>query len=117
MSNAVLVSASSAPVQLLGAKGECMNRAKRAVPDDEILPEYDFSGGVRGKYYQRYLEGTNIVVLAPDVADAFPNAEAVNEALRLLVRLAKKKARPTRKPASRAKRHNPPLQPTGSARG
>lgn len=94
-----------------------MNRAKKTVADDDMLPEYDFSGGVRGKYYQRYQEGTNIVVLAPDVADAFPNAEAVNEALRLLVKLARERARPTGKPPSRAKRHNQPLQPTGSARG
>ena len=60
--------------------------------DDELRAEYDFSqieGGVRGKYAQRYREGTNLVLLAPDVAQAFPTDEAVNEALRLLVKLAK----------------------------
>jgi hypothetical protein len=60
--------------------------------DDELRPEYDFTqleGGVRGKYVERYREGTNLVLLAPDVAQAFPTAEAVNEALRLLIRLAK----------------------------
>ena len=60
--------------------------------DDELLPEYDFfqlNGGVRGKYAQRYQEGTNLVLLAPDVVEAFPNEESVNEALRLLIKIAK----------------------------
>jgi hypothetical protein len=51
-------------------------------------PEYDFSqmkGGVRGKYVERYREGTNLVLLDPDVAAAFPDAKAVNDALRLLM--------------------------------
>jgi len=48
--------------------------------------EYDFSGRVRGKYAQAYREGTNLVLLDPDVAEAFPDAVAVNQALRLLVR-------------------------------
>ena len=56
--------------------------------ENEMLPEYDFSGGERGKYAKRYASGTNVVVLAPDVAAAFPNAEAVNEALRALVKIA-----------------------------
>ena len=61
--------------------------------DDELRPEYDLSqlleGGVRGKYADRYREGTNLVLLAPDVAEVFPNEEAVNEALRLVTQLAK----------------------------
>ena len=60
---------------------------------DELRAEYDFSqvsGGVRGKYAKRYQQGTNLVPLAPDVAAAFPSAKAVNEALRLLMELAKK---------------------------
>ncbi len=56
----------------------------------EMLPEYDFTNGVRGKYAARYAEGTNVVLLAPDVAAAFPNAEAVNEALQGLIALAHK---------------------------
>ena len=52
---------------------------------DDLLPEYDFSGGVRGKYAARMAEGTNIVVIAPDLAKLFPNSEAVNKALRDLV--------------------------------
>jgi len=55
--------------------------------DDDLLPEYDFSQmkGVRGKYVERYREGTNLVLLDPDVAAAFPDAKAVNDALRQLI--------------------------------
>jgi hypothetical protein len=56
--------------------------------EDDLQPEYDFSqmeGGVRGKYVERYREGTNLVLLDPDVAAAFPDAKAVNDALRLLL--------------------------------
>ena len=60
---------------------------------DELRSEYDLStllnGGVRGKYAAQYQEGTNLVLLAPDVAAAFPSAEAVNEALRLVLRIAR----------------------------
>ena len=55
----------------------------------EMLPEYDFAGGVRGKYAERYAAGSNVVVLAPDVAAAFPTEQSVNEALRLLMRVAR----------------------------
>jgi hypothetical protein len=51
---------------------------KAAEKNNEMLREYDFSGGVRGKYAQRYARGSNVVVLEPDVAKVFPNAEAVN---------------------------------------
>jgi hypothetical protein len=57
--------------------------------DDDMLPEYDFSGAVRGKYYERYRQGTNVVLLEPDVAQAFKSSEAVNRALRLLLDLAR----------------------------
>jgi hypothetical protein len=56
--------------------------------EDDLRPEYDFSqmkGGVRGKYAERYREGTNLVLLDPDVAAAFPDAKAVNDALRQLL--------------------------------
>ena len=58
-----------------------------------MLGEYDFSKGVRGKYAKRYAKGTNVVVLDPDVAKVFPSAEAVNDALRTLAEIAKKKAK------------------------
>jgi hypothetical protein len=56
---------------------------------DEMRPEYDFSGAVRGKYYERYRAGTNIVVLEPDVAEVFSTSQAVNEALRVLIKAAR----------------------------
>lgn len=60
--------------------------------DDELRPEYDLQkllkGGVRGKYVESYNAGTNVVMLEPDVAEAFPNEAAVNEALRLAIHLA-----------------------------
>jgi hypothetical protein len=56
--------------------------------DPDLLDEYDFSGGIRGKYADRYAAGSNIVVLAPDVAPMFPDSDAVNDALRALIRIA-----------------------------
>ncbi len=59
--------------------------------DDQLRPNYDLSsltGGVRGKYVDQYRQGTNLVLLDPDIAKAFPTDESVNEALRLLLRLA-----------------------------
>jgi hypothetical protein len=58
--------------------------------DPDMLDEYDFTDGVRGKYFEQYRSGTNIVVLDPDVADVFPDSASVNEALRLLIKLAHK---------------------------
>jgi hypothetical protein len=57
----------------------------KADDDEEMLPEYDLTGGVRGKYLDRYRQGTNVVLLEPDVAAKFPTSESVNEALRRLV--------------------------------
>jgi hypothetical protein len=57
--------------------------------DDEMRPEYDFSGGVRGKHHEAYRGGTNVVFLEPDVAKVFTDSASVNRILRLLVRLAK----------------------------
>jgi hypothetical protein len=62
-----------------------MKKPTKRKTRDELRPEYDFSRGVRGKYAKRYAEGTNVVVLAPDVAKAFPNSDAVNQALRGLM--------------------------------
>ncbi len=58
--------------------------------EDDLRPEYDFdfSKAVRGKYYKQYIESTNVVVLDPDVAAAFQNSEAVNQALRAMLRFA-----------------------------
>ena len=71
-----------------------MKKKRKSEMDDELRPEYDLhellKGGVREKYAERYRTGTNLVLLAPDVAEAFANnAEAVNEALRLGIQLTK----------------------------
>jgi hypothetical protein len=82
--------------------------SKRRAPNDpDMLPEYDFSKGVRGKYYQRFMRSTNVVVLDPDVAEAFPNSEAVNGALRVLVAVARW-AKPIHRVGSTRKRPNGP---------
>ena len=53
--------------------------------NSDMRDEYDFSKGVRGKYAERFKGGTNLVLLDPDVAKAFPNAKSVNDALRRLI--------------------------------
>jgi len=64
---------------------------KKSRNDPDMLDEYDFSGGVRGKYAKRYAEGANVVVIDPDVAEYFPDHDAVNNALRSLVAIIKAK--------------------------
>jgi len=58
--------------------------------DPDMLDDYDFSQGVRGKYVQRFAQGSNVVVLSPDIAAIFPDSESVNNALRMLVEIAGK---------------------------
>ena len=65
--------------------------AKRARTAVAMRPEYDFSQGVRGKYAARFAEGTNLVLLAPDVAAEFPTATAVNKALREVIKSRSKR--------------------------
>lgn len=69
-----------------------MRRSAKRTRDD-LRPEYDISalkGGVRGKYYKSAVAGTNLVLLEPDVARAFPNAKSVNQTLRRVAGLTKK---------------------------
>jgi hypothetical protein len=70
-----------------------MSKAEQDDRDLEMREEYDFSGGVRGKYADRFSEGSTIVVLEPDVAAVFSDAEAVNEALRGLIQQGSKGTR------------------------
>jgi hypothetical protein len=73
-----------------------MNKNKTERLEDEMRPEYNFSqlkGRVRGKYVERYRAGTNLVLLESDVQAAFPDAEAVNEALRMLLKVARRQVR------------------------
>ncbi|HEV7427544.1 MAG TPA: hypothetical protein VGQ46_14370 [Thermoanaerobaculia bacterium] len=77
------------------------NMAGKTKQNDEMRSHYDFSGGVRGKYAARYAEGTNVVVLAPDVAEVFHDSIAVNEALRTFVRMSAKTVRAKPAPKKR----------------
>ena len=61
-----------------------MKKATSKTAEPAMREDYDFTGGVRGKYARRYVQGTNVVMLEPDVAKAFPSAAAVNESLRAL---------------------------------
>ena len=80
----------------------------KEIDKDELRPEYkraDFPGGfVRGKYAERLKESSNIVVLRPEGAQAFPNEEAVNDALLSLIDIAQKTIRPTRRSTGSAKK-------------
>lgn len=67
-----------------------MKKANNDDKDADILKEYEFSKGIRGKYAERYAEGTNIVILSPDVAEYFSDSESVNSALRVLIEIAKR---------------------------
>ena len=69
-------------------------RSAQGDEDPDMLPEYDFRDGVVGKYAERYAAGSNVAVLEPDVARAFPTSEAVNRALRSLMKRRKKKEQP-----------------------
>lgn len=67
-----------------------MKKQKAKTPDPEMRKEYDFSNGVRGKYAKRFAQGTNIVVLDPEVARVFPDSESVNRILRELSEVLKR---------------------------
>jgi len=94
-----------------------MNQYVHQNDNDEIRPEYDFSHGVRGKHYEAYRAGTNVVFLDPDVAQAFADSASVNQALRLLIQLARtstplgiqpgKAVQPTSRAPRRAKKPKP----------
>ena len=63
-----------------------MKKASNKPSRKQMRNEYDFSQGERGKYARRYTQGTNVVVLEPDVAKAFPNSKVVNVSLRAIIR-------------------------------
>ena len=89
-------SASGARASRLAARENFMKRVEPETVDDELRPEYDLStlkGRVRGKYVERYREGTNIVLLEPEVSEVFPDSASVNAALKLLIDLARKEVR------------------------
>ena len=90
-----------------------MKKGKAAAHDRDMLPEYDFSGAVRGKYYERFQRNSNVVVLDSDVAEAFPNSASVNAALRTLAKVARKSV--PRRVSTSTKRPNKRMQLTRSA--
>ena len=93
-----------------------MNPRRSRSDEDEILPEYDFTDAVRGKYYERYRQGTNVVLLDPDVAAVFRDSAAVNDMLRRLVSLAEAKVAAQKSHGSQRRRPNKPLQPPSRTR-
>lgn len=72
-----------------------MNKVRLRRRGEDMLPEYDFSKGVRGKYSNRFAKGTIMVVLDPDVAELFPDPKSVNDALRALGHIIRERARKT----------------------
>jgi hypothetical protein len=91
-----------------------MSPKPNSAADDDLRAEYDFRGGVRGKYFERYQQGTNVVLLDPDVAAVFRDRAAVNDALRAFVAVADAKVAASARAA--ATRYNKPLQPTSRAK-
>ncbi|HEX6986057.1 MAG TPA: hypothetical protein VF170_11815 [Planctomycetaceae bacterium] len=70
-----------------------MKKGSRRTRDPDLLPEYDFTKGERGRHAARFAEGTNVVVLSSDVAEFFPDSDSVNDALRALIRIARRPKR------------------------
>ena len=100
-----------------------MNQHVHQNDNDEMRPEYDFSHGVRGKHYAAYRAGTNVVFLDPDVARAFADSASVNQALRLLLQLARttvpfeNQPHKTAQPTNRAPRRGEKSKPVRATRG
>ena len=68
-----------------------MSQDSKPAGKDEMQGEYDIRGGVRGKYYERFRQGTNVVLLEADVATVFRDSDSVNQALQMLIDLARKR--------------------------
>lgn len=92
-----------------------MSQVNKSGSRDDMRPEYDIRGGVRGKYYERYRAGTNVVLLERDVAAVFRDSDSVNRALRLLVNVAQASAAPDQGPGP-TKRSTRPRPRTSSAK-
>lgn len=81
----------------------------KKVKSNELRPEYrreDLGPGIRGKHFKAYQSGTNLVLLSPDVAKAFPTEDAVNDALRSLIEVAQRSVGPKKRPSRQVKEHN-----------
>ena len=73
------------------SKSSRTKKVSRRVSNDEMLPEYNFSNAVRNKYAERYAEGTNLVLLEPDLAEQFPDSKSVSRALRAYLKSKSKR--------------------------
>jgi thymidylate kinase len=73
-----------------------MKKASKSKHEPEMQKEYDFSRGVRGKYHKRFMASSNVVVIDAELSKIFPDSKSVNLALRSLVSVAKKSAKPTK---------------------
>jgi hypothetical protein len=81
-----IIFVSLVPGWQLVVKRRPMRKMKNKSQKKEMLTEYEFASGVRGKYVARYGEGTNIVLIEPDLAKVFPDSRSVNKALRQIVK-------------------------------
>jgi hypothetical protein len=94
-----------------------LNSQNRFVDDDDNLPEYDFSQGVRGKHYRAYQAGTDVVFLDPDAAKVFSDSASVNQALRRVLRLTENavptKGRPNKAPQATSRSPRKGKKPAG----
>jgi len=70
-----------------------MKKDSKSHSQPEMLEEYDFSAGVRGKYASRYAQGSNVVILDPDVAEVFSDSKSVNQALRALAEIIRQQSK------------------------
>ncbi len=78
-----------------------MKKVSKSQRDPDMLDEYDFSKGVRGKYVKRLAAGSNFVVLSPEVAAAFPDSDSVNEALLVLIKISNAQKKKSRRVSTR----------------
>ena len=93
-----------------------MSKARKPIGSDEMRPEYDFSNAVRGKHYERFKASSNVVVLDPDVSAVFPNAESVNQALRVLASAARARVHVPRRTSRSTRRPNKGMKLTKPGR-
>ncbi len=70
-----------------------MKKDNKRKSNGQMLKEYDFTSGVRGKYARQYARGSNVIVLSPDLAHIFPDSRSVDQALRALVQIARRTTR------------------------
>jgi hypothetical protein len=89
MSTVVATFELSQRARRVAGKEDNMSQNNNPESTEEMRDEYDFSGGVRGKFYEENMKGTNVVLLDADVAEVFRDSETVNQALRTLITIAK----------------------------